>query len=286
VTGSSTAERGSTTGEAEPMPQRNDQNRGEIGPNGVRSLATALDLLDCLAIEPELGVSDLGRRLGIAKSTAHRILTTLSARGFVQQVPETRCYRLGIRLHELGEVVASRSQLRGLALPLLESLRAQTGETVHLAVPEGGQMFYVERLESHQGLRFSARVARVRPIHLTSSGKAVAAFNPAVAEAAIAHGFERRTPRTIRTKEQFLRCLAETRKRGYAYSIEEDEPGLASLAAPVLDRDLVARAAISVAGLVARVTGEHATRMASWVIAAASKLTSLEAQWWSGSGYR
>ena len=71
------------------------------------------------------------------------------------------------------------------------------------------------------------------------------------------------------------------------YSIEEDdEPGLASVAAPVLDRDLVARAAISVAGPVARVTGEHATRMASWVIAAASKLTSLEAQWWSGSGYR
>ncbi len=263
-----------------------DRGRAETGVNGVRSLGTALDLLDCLAAEPELGVAELSRRLGIAKSTAHRILTTFCAKGYVQQVPETKCYRLGIRLHELGEVVAGRNQLRGLALPLLESLRAQTGETVHLAVPEGGQMFYIERLESYHGLRFSSRVARVRPIHLTSSGKAVAAFNPAVAEAAIAQGFERRTPRTIRTAEQFLRCLAETRRRGYAYSIEEDEPGLASVEAPVLDRIRVARAAISVAGPVTRVSGEHIAPMARRVQAAASQLMSTESMWWSGSGYR
>ena len=183
---------------------------------GIRSVATAIELLDCLATEPELGVAELGRRLGVAKSTAHRIVTTLCAKGYVQRVPETKSYRLGIRLHELGELVASRSQLRDHALPLLEQLRNQTGETVHLAVPEGAQMFYVERLESYQGLRFSSRVSRLRPIHLSSSGKAVAAFNPAVADAACAAGFAIRTQRTIRTKQQFLRCLAETRARGYA----------------------------------------------------------------------
>lgn len=256
------------------------------GAGGVQSVATALAVLDCLAAEHELGVAELARRLGIAKSTAHRILTTFCAKGYVQQVPETKGYRLGIRLHELGELVAGRNQLRGLALPLLESLRAQTMETVHLAVPEGGQMFYIERLESYQGLRFSSRVARLRPIHLTSSGKAVAAFNPAVADAAIAQGFERRTPRTIRTTEQFLRCLAETRRRGYAFSIEEDEPGLASVAAPVFDRTRVARAAISVAGPVARVSGDHIAQMARRVQAAASQLMSTESLWWSGSGFR
>jgi DNA-binding IclR family transcriptional regulator len=253
---------------------------------GIQSVATALKLLDCLATEPELGVAELGRRLGVAKSTAHRIVTTLCAKGYVQRVPETRSYRLGIRLHELGELVASRSQLRDRALPLLESLRNQTGETVHLAVPEGGQMFYVERLESYHGLRFSSRVARVRPIHLTSSGKAVAAFNPAVAEAACARGFTIRTARTIRNKEQFLRCLAETRARGYAFSVEEDEPGLSSVAAPVLDRDGVARAAISVAGPVARVTGEDIGQMARRVQAAAQQLMKIESAWWNGSDYR
>jgi DNA-binding IclR family transcriptional regulator len=253
---------------------------------GIRAVATALDLVDLLASEPELGVAEIGRRLGVAKSTAHRMVTTLCAKGYVRQVPETRSYRLGLRLHELGELVASRSQLRDHALPLLESLRAQTGETVHLAIPEGSQMFYVERLESYQGLRFSSRVARVRPIHVTSSGKAVAAFNPAVAEAAIAAGFEVKTARTIRSKAQFLRCLAETRERGYAFSVEEDEPGLASVAAPVLDHTRIARAAISVAGPVARVTGEHIGQMARRVQAAAAQLMNTESIWWSGSDYR
>jgi DNA-binding IclR family transcriptional regulator len=253
---------------------------------GVQSVATALALLDCLASERELGITELSRRLGIAKSTTHRIVTTLLVNGYVQRVPETRNYKLGLRLHELGELVASRNQLRDHALPLLEALRAQTGETVHLAVPEGPQMFYVERLESYHGLRFSSRVARVRPIHLTSSGKAVAAFNRAVADAAIGAGFTPKTHRSIRTKEQFLNCLAETRQRGYAYSIGEDEPGLASVAAPVLDSTGVARAAISVAGPVTRISEAKIGRIAQRVKAAASQLMSVESAWWSGSGYR
>src|SRR5260221_639022 len=244
------------------MHQRGERPAGEDGRRGgVQSVATALELLDCLAAERELGVVELGRRLGIAKSSAHRILTTLVGKGYVQQVPETRNYRLGLRLQELGAVVDSRDQLRDHALPLLEALRAQTGETAHLAVPDGPRMFYLERLSYH-GLRFSSRTGRVRPIHLTSSGKAVSAFNRDVAEAAIAAGFEPKTPWSISSKEQFLRCLAETRTRGYAYSIGEDEPDLASVAAPVLDRTGVARAAISVAGTVSRLSATQISQVA------------------------
>ena len=253
---------------------------------GIRSLTTALEALDCLATEPELGVSELARRLGIAKSSAHRILTTLVARGYVQRVPERQSYRLGIRLHELGALVASRSRLRDHALPLLENLRAQTGETAHLAVPEGSQMFYVERLESYRGLRFSSRVGRLRPIHLTSSGKAVAAFNPDVCARACAAGFPPSTPRTIRSEPQFLRCLAETRERGYAFSVEEDEPGLASVAAPVFDRTGVARAAISVAGPVTRMSRAKLPQIAMRVRSAARELMALDSEWWTGSDYR
>jgi DNA-binding IclR family transcriptional regulator len=269
------------------MSDRAERPAGEGRPRGgVQSVATALELLDCLATERELGVAELGRRLGIAKSSAHRLLTTLVAKGYVQQMPETRNYRLGLRLHELGELVASRNQLRDHALPLLEALRAQTGETTHLAVPEGAQMFYLERLESYHGLRFSSRVARVRPIHLTSSGKAVAAFNHSVAQAAVAAGFAPKTARSISSKEQFFRCLAETRRRGYAYSIGEDEPGLASVAAPVLDHTGVARAAISVAGPVTRISQSQISQVARRVKSAASQLMSVESAWWSGSGYR
>ncbi len=258
----------------------------DAGSGELHSLATALQALDCLAEQPEMGVTELARRLGIAKSSAHRILTTLVASGYVQRVPERSCYRLGIRLHELGAVVASRSRLRDHALPLLESLRAQTGETAHLAVPEGAQMFYVERLESYHGLRFSARVGRLRPIHLTSSGKAVAAFNREVCEAACAAGFPTSTPRTIRTAGQFMQCLAETRQRGYAFSVEEDEPGLASVAAPVFDRTGVARAALSVAGPVIRMSRAKIPQVAKMVQSAAHELMALETSWWTGTDYR
>jgi DNA-binding IclR family transcriptional regulator len=258
----------------------------EAGEGELQSLATALQALDCLSEKPEMGVTELARRLGIAKSSAHRILTTFVASGYVQRVPERSSYRLGIRLHELGEVVAGRSQLRDRALPLLESLRAQTGETVHLAVPEGAQMFYVERLESYHGLRFSSRVARLRPIHLTSSGKAIAAFNRDVCNAACAAGFPVSTPRTIRSQAQFMQCLAETRGRGYAFSVEEDEPGLASVAAPVFDRTGVARAALSVAGPVTRMSRGKIPQVAKKVQAAAQALADAEASWWTGTDYR
>ena len=183
--------------------------------------------------------------------------------------------------------MASRNQLRDHALPLLEALRAQTGETVHLAVPEGSQMFYVERLESYHGLRFSSRVARVRPIHLTSSGKAVAAFNQAVAD-----GRHRRRlhaeDAAAASGTRSSSCAASPRpgERGYAYSVGEDEPGLASVAAPVLDRTGVARAAISVAGPEPRISGTQISQVARRVKAAASQLMSVESAWWSGSDYR
>lgn len=255
-------------------------------PGGIRAVATALDILDLLASEPELGVAEIGRRLGVAKSTAHRMVTTLSAKGYVRQVQESRSYRLGLKLSELGELVANRHQLRGYALPLLESLRAQTGESVRLAIPDGSKMFYLERLGGSGGPQSGPPSGRAKPIHVTSSGKAVAAFNQSVAEAAIAAGFEMKTSHTIGSETQFLRCLADIRTRGYAFSIEEDELGLGSVAAPVLDHTRVARAAISVAGPVGRVTGEHIGQMARRVQAAAAQLMTTESSWWSGSDYR
>jgi DNA-binding IclR family transcriptional regulator len=147
-------------------------------------------------------------------------------------------------------------------------------------------MFYVERLESYHGLRFSSRVGRLRPIHLTSSGKAIAAFNRDVCAAACAAGFPVSTPRTIRSQAQFLQCLSETRQRGYAFSVEEDEPGLASVAAPVFDRMGVARAALSVAGPVSRMSRGKIPQVAKKVQAAAQDLAEAEASWWTGTDYR
>ena len=99
---------------------------------GVQSVYTAVDVLECLMRDEEVGVSDVARRLGVAKSTAHRLLTTWCARDMAERNPDTGRYRLGMRLFEFGQMASDRFPLRRAALPLLEELRQASGHTVHL----------------------------------------------------------------------------------------------------------------------------------------------------------
>src|SRR5919108_4956401 len=150
---------------------------------GVKALLTALDLLDCFALDEELGVSEIARRLGVAKSTAHRILTTLCARGLTERNPETGRYRLGLHLYELGQIAINRVKLRQAAFPLLEELRQRTGDTIHLSVPDGAEMVYLERLQTLRGMQLVTPFGRRLPSHATSGGKVLAAFAPDLAQA-------------------------------------------------------------------------------------------------------
>ena len=139
-------------------------------------------------------------------------------------------------------------------------------------------MFYVERLESYQGLRFSSRVsppAADPPHQLGQGGRRL---QPRGGGGGLRRGLRAAHAADDPHEGAVPPCLAETRERGYAFSIEEDEPGLASVAAPVLDRTRVARAAISVAGPVSRVSGDHIRQMARRVLGAANQLMSRREQ--------
>lgn len=243
-------------------------------PGGVRSVATALDLLDCFAQEEELGVSDIARRLGVSKSTAHRILTTLTAHGLTEQDEETGRYRLGLHLFELGHLASSRMRLRAVSVPLLEELRERTGWTVHLSVPVGADVVFVERLPTLRGLRAMPTRRRRWAVHATSSGKAIAAYNHDVAVARVEAGLPRFMAATITDPAAFERELEAVRRRGYATAYEESMPSLGSVAAPVLDSGRVARAAISLAGSVEEFRAAE-ERLARVVMAAARKLSTL-----------
>ncbi|MCU0265560.1 MAG: IclR family transcriptional regulator [Actinomycetia bacterium] len=222
--------------------------RPEPVDGGLKSVTTALDLLDCFAHDEELGVSDLARRLGVAKSTAHRLLSTLCARGLTEQNPETGQYRLGLHLFELGQLSQNRIRLRRTALPLLEELREVSGWTIHLAIADGADVVYLERLETLRCMQLLAQASRRWPAHSTASGKAIAAFDPAVEQARRGAGFPWWTQNTIRSERAFDKALAETRRQGVAISQGEARLGLTSVAAPVRDATGRARAAISVVG--------------------------------------
>jgi IclR family transcriptional regulator, KDG regulon repressor len=222
---------------------------GPQAPDGVvQSVSTAIDVLECLMREEEVGVSDVARRLGVAKSTAHRLLTTLCSRGLAERNPDTGRYRLGMRLFELGQMASDRYPLRRAALPLLEELRQASGLTVHLTVADGADVVFVERLHTLAGIRLMAAAGRRQPVHVTSAGKALAAFDPAVAQARRLAGFPRMTERTIVTAADWERVLAEVRREGIAVSIGEARPQLTSVAAPVRNSYGRAFAAVSVAG--------------------------------------
>ena len=96
--------------------------RVDLHGSGLKSVGSALDVLECFATDGELGVSDIARRLGVAKSTAHRLLQTLASRGFVEQDPHTGQYRLGIHVYELGALALARNELRHAALPFLRQV--------------------------------------------------------------------------------------------------------------------------------------------------------------------
>ena len=165
----------------------------------------------------EIGISDLAKRLGVAKSTVHRLAVTLVADGMLEQNPDTGKYRLGIALFRLGSLVRRRMTMSNEARPLLRDLREKVNETVHLAVLDGSEIMYVFNLESTQAIRMRSDVGVRKPAYCTAEGQAILAFQPAdVVERVVRDGLAARTPQTItdpQTLEEGARRRAGARLR-------------------------------------------------------------------------
>ena len=242
-------------------------------PPGYSTVRKAMAVIAAFSYgEPVLGVSELARRLGLGKSTVHRILATLQADGYVERTPDER-YRLSIKMYEIGLQVAASSELRQLVHPALERLRNESGETAHLAVLSGTDVVYLDRLESPHMIRLLTQVGRRRAAHATSSGKVLLAFGaPADLERVLAGGLPRLGPRTITTPAMLERALAEVQARGYAVSVEESARGVSSVAAPIYDGGGECVAAMSVAGPITRMPVDQLDHFAWLVVAAAASI--------------
>jgi DNA-binding IclR family transcriptional regulator len=253
---------------------RDDEQADETAsaPPALQSVGIALDIVDALADADELSLSELARRVGVAKSTAHRTCAVLARRGLVDRTPR-RGYRLGLRLVEYGHLATERTAVGQEALPLLVELRNTLEETVQVGVAAGVDVVYVERVEGQRALRYSTN-SRRSPLHRSSAGKVLAAFNPELAEARLRAGLPPSTGYTIVVPELLVTELARIRERGYARSVDETELGMSSLAVPVRDapRGPVV-AAISMVGPTPRVVGDHEARHARILKAGARRLT-------------
>lgn len=219
--------------------------------DSLRSVSIAFSILDCFALTPELGPSAVAREVGIAKSTASRMLSVMASRGILERREGGR-YRLGLRLFEYGQLALFRLNLFEISVPILADLRDRVRDLVQLGIPVGAEILFLDRFEAQNlDLRFHGEAWRRVPAHSSSSGRAVAAFNPAVARTVFEAGLIRRTRYTVVDPRRLSEILVQVRERGYASTDEELEEGISSVAAPVLVTDeqgVRAVAAVSVVG--------------------------------------
>ncbi|WP_420176553.1 IclR family transcriptional regulator [Luteococcus sp. OSA5] len=195
-----------------------------------------------------VGVSELARRAELSKSTAFRLLGTLERNGAVERAGTN--YRLGPMLHELAAPVTmpETDLVRDTFTPFLAHLYERTRQTVHLAVLDGPNVVYLNKLHGLQHVPAPSRIGGRIPAYCTAVGKAMMAFNPALTEQVLASELAPWTPRTVTTPEALQRELARVRAEGVAFDREEIRMGLVCVAAPIMSPTGAPVAAMSVSG--------------------------------------
>ncbi len=210
-----------------------------------------LEVLDCVPGHAEgIALNILAREIGVSPSTGFRLAQLAVRAGFLVQGDDKR-YRVGPRLQALAVRALGGFDLRRAARPVLSTLHARCGETVHLSVLECGKVVDVDAIESDHPVKVCSPVGRTLPLHCTSTSKVLLAYR-SEQEAVIllqVAGMQRFTERTRTTPAELLPELAAIRERGWALDEEEHERSVVCVAAPVFDAEDSVCAAIGISGL-------------------------------------
>jgi len=241
----------------------------------IAAVDRALAVMETLAENPGLGVTELAERTGNTKSLTFRLLHTLEQRGFVQKDPDARSYSLGYRTLFLADQTSRQSRLIAAATPFLDALAAEARESALLIVREDCNSLCVALREAPSPLRLFAKVGRIGPLHAGGGPKVLLAFAPeAVREAVLEGPLEAFTDTTLTEPGKLGRALDEVRRLGFTLSIGELDPDVFSMAAPVFDYSGEAVAALSVAGPVSRLSNGGRERLRGLVVSSAERLSS------------
>jgi IclR family transcriptional regulator, KDG regulon repressor len=235
----------------------------------LSSVTSALLVMKAFSAEEvEIGISSLAKRLGLAKSTVHRLAVTLAAEGFLEQNPDTGRYRLGLSLFTLGALARRRMDVSNVSRPLLGVLRDKFQEAATLAILSRTSIMYLHNMESGQAIGIRAYIGDLKPAFCTAEGRVLLAYSqPAVVADVVKEGLTARTAKTVTEPEAFMRALDEVRLAGFAIDDEESEAGMRCVAAPVRDISGKVIAAVGLAGPTQRLTKKDLRSMASEVVA-------------------
>lgn len=219
------------------------------------TVGKALDVLDMVADHGRpVRFSDLLAQTAFPKATLYRLLQTLTNQGMLSYDDGSGTYALGVRLVRLAHAAWAQSSLAPIARPYLDELAAKTGETIHLAQMDLGQVLYVDKRNAAKPVEMFSSAGKVGPAYCTGVGKAMMAFldDDALQAAISRQSFHRFTPHTLASPELLKAELAVIRVRGHGFDREEHEPGIICCAVPILTRAGRVMGAVSVTSTTAR----------------------------------
>lgn len=240
----------------------------------IESVDNALKLLLLLGEQPQIRLSEATRYLGVASSTAHRLLAMLTYRGFVRQDPASKAYLPGPALTGVAFAIFSRIDVQRSAAPVMRALSEQLRETVHIGMLDGASVRFVAAVEGPSAVRVASRLGRTMPAHCTSTGKAMLAQLPeSELRQLLPHeDLARITPHSLGSRSRLEDELSAIRERGYAVNREESEEGVASVAVSIPTRAPGLRLALNAAAPVNRLAGSECPAVAAALADAAKQI--------------
>jgi DNA-binding IclR family transcriptional regulator len=249
-------------------------NRRVVRDNAVQSVDRAVSILQVIARLGAAGVTEISNDLDVHKSTVARLLSTLEARGLVEQNANRGRYRLGYGVVQLAAGVTRKYDLSLVSRPVCQDLAELVGETVNVAVSEGGDVVSIEQVIGSSTVTTVNWVGQRTPMHATSAGKVfLAHMAPQKLKDVLAKGLPRYTDHTIVDSSVLMRQLEAVRTQGYAQTIDEHEVGLAAVAAPIRSLEGTVIAAITVSGPAFRINADSIPGVAPHLIAAAADIS-------------
>jgi DNA-binding IclR family transcriptional regulator len=219
----------------------------------IQTVTNALRLLEAFDAEEEIGVTELARRLHLHKNNVFRLLATLEDKGYVEQSDDSERYRLGNSCLRIGQSFARTHVLTRWARPVLEALVGETGETAHLGVLRDFEVVHLDGEQAPGLVASTLRLGMRLPSHCTALGKVLLGCAPsrtleAYDRRIASQPVESFTPDTIVDRDKLMEHLHRVAAQGWAADVEEYEPGVVCVAAPVQDAAGRVVAALSVSG--------------------------------------
>lgn len=251
----------------------------DSSPESVASVLKVFGILEALSESKDIAISELSQKVMMPKSTAYRFLQTMKSLGYVNQEEDSDKYSLNLKLLDLGNRVLYHQNFLAIADLEMRKLRDKTKETVHLAVREGDQIIYINKVASEQySLCLTSKIGNQANIHASGLGKVLLAWLDNESKKSLVDDidFIQYTPKTITTKKAFLAELDEVKRCGYGKDDEESELGLRCFAVPVYNRLGNIIAALSLSTSIFRCkTAEDEAKLVNEISQSAAKISEL-----------